>query len=61
MACLSVVAVTPRAPMPAISPASRPTLASLDTQQPTNSSSGWAATPSMAARPTLPVAHWITR
>ena len=28
---------------------------------PTSSRSGWPSTPSMAARPTPPVAHWITR
>src|SRR5207245_882133 len=38
-----------------------PSFASLCTQHATSSSSGWATTPSMAARPTFPVAHWITR
>ena len=42
-------------------PTSTPSLASLCTQQPASSRSGWASTPSIAARPTLPVAHWITR
>ena len=32
----------------------------LCTQAPTSSSSGWASMPSIAARPTLPVAHWMT-
>ena len=33
----------------------------LCTQAPASSSSGWSSTPSMAARPTPPVAHWMTR
>ena len=47
--------------MPASSPASRPSLARPWTQQPTSSSSGWSTMPWMAARPTPPVAHWMTR
>ena len=46
---------------PAARPRSTPSLAGLWTQAPTSSRSGWASTPSMAARPTPPVAHWITR
>src|SRR4051794_6629118 len=59
-ASTSFVAATPRGPMPASSPASTPTLASLCTHTPTSSSSGCAAIASIAARPTPPVAHWIT-
>src|SRR6478609_183311 len=47
--------------MPASVPASTPSLSLLCTQQPTSSRSGCPTTPSIAARPTLPVAHWITR
>src|SRR4029450_907073 len=42
-------------------PASRPSLARPWTQQPTSSSSGWPTMPWMAARPTPPGAHWVTR
>src|SRR5262245_20342769 len=51
----------PRGAMPASSPASRPSLLRPCTQQPTSSSSGWSTMPWIAARPTPPVAHWITR
>src|SRR5262249_29622199 len=51
----------PSGAMPASSPASRPSLARPCTQQPTSSSSGWSAMPWIAARPTPPVAHWMTR
>src|SRR5262245_42353443 len=51
----------PSGAMPASSPASRPSLARPWTQQPTSSSSGWSTMPWMAARPTPPVAHWMTR
>ena len=46
---------------PTSSPTSTPSFAALCTQQPASSSSGWSRTPSIAARPTPPVAHWITR
>src|SRR3954453_5576748 len=59
-ASTSLVAATPSGPIPASSPASTPTLASLCTHTPTRSSSGCAAIASIAARPTPPVAHWIT-
>src|SRR3954452_7387606 len=59
-ASTSLVAATPSGPLPASSPASTPTLASLCTHPPTRSSSGCAAIASIAARPTPPVAHWIT-
>src|SRR5262249_25953598 len=51
----------PSGAIPASSPASRPSLARPWTQQPTRSSSGWSTMPWMAARPTPPVAHWMTR
>jgi predicted nuclease with RNAse H fold len=44
-----------------IAPTSIPDLSGLCTQHPTSSSSGWLSTPSIEARPTPPVAHWITR
>ena len=59
-ASTSSVAVTPIGPMPHSSPTSTPTLSALWTQHPTSSSSGWATMPATAARPTPPVAHWIT-
>ncbi len=58
---MSFVAVMPSGGPPHSSPTSRPTLSRLWTQHPTSSSSGWASTPAMAARPTPPVAHWMTR
>src|SRR5262249_29066145 len=60
-ASTSHVAATPNGAMPASSPASRPSFERPCTQQPTSSSSGCSAMPWMAARPTPPVAHWITR
>src|SRR5262245_42232129 len=51
----------PSGAIPASSPASRPSLLRPCTQQPTSSSSGWSTMPWIAARPTPPVAHWITR
>src|SRR5262245_1537209 len=51
----------PSGAMPASSPTSRPSLLRPCTQQPTRSSSGWSTMPWIAARPTPPVAHWITR
>ena len=59
-ASTSSVAVTPSGSMPHSSPTSTPTLSALCTQHPTSSSSGWATMPATAARPTPPVAHWIT-
>src|ERR1700756_2747445 len=56
-----LVAVTPSGDVPMISPTSLPPLASECTQQPTSSSSGWSSTPLIAAVPTDPVAHWMTR
>ena len=53
--------MTPIGPRPISSPTSLPDFASECTQHPTSSSSGWSRTPSIAARPTPPVAHWITR
>ena len=58
---MSFVAVMPSGGPPHSSPTSRPALSRLWTQHPTSSSSGWASTPAMAARPTPPVAHWMTR
>src|SRR5688572_25326268 len=46
---------------PSSVPTSTPSLSAEWTQHPTSSRSGWPRTPSIAARPTLPVAHWITR
>src|ERR1700685_3146045 len=61
-ASASPVAATPRLrPMPARAPASRPTLAGLDTQRPTSSRSGRASIPAMAWTPTLPVLQATTR
>src|ERR1700733_477851 len=60
-ASTSPVALTPRSSRPSSAPRSTPSLSVLCTQAPASSSSGWARTPSMAARPTPPVAHWITR
>src|SRR5262245_24579158 len=51
----------PSGAIPASSPASRTSLVRPCTQQPTSSSSGWSTMPWIAARPTPPVAHWITR
>src|SRR5438046_10005503 len=60
-ASASVVASTPRSrSRPARRPASCPSLAALDTQTPASSSSGRAATPAIACRPTLPVLHCTT-
>src|SRR5438105_2267633 len=50
---MSLVALTP--------PNSCPAFSGLCTHTPASSSSGWASTASMASRPTLPVAHWMTR
>ena len=58
---MSRAAATPRVPRPQISPTSRPSLSSPLTQAPASSSSGWLTIASTAARPTPPVAHWITR
>src|SRR6202044_584300 len=55
------VAATPSDSMPKISPTSRPFLSVLCTQQPASSSCGWFSTHPMAALPTPPVAHWMTR
>src|SRR4051812_4746565 len=56
-----LVAVTPSGSIPRISPTSTPLLLSEWTQHPASSRSGWSRMPSMAALPTLPVAHWMTR
>ena len=56
-----LVAATPSGSIPRISPTSTPFLLSEWTQHPTSSRSGWSRMPSMAALPTLPVAHWMTR
>jgi len=58
-AATSFVAMTPIGPIPHSSPTSLPAFAALCTQQPTSSSSGCERMPSIAARPTPPVAHWI--
>src|SRR5215211_4850777 len=42
-------------------PASTPFLAASYVSTPTSSSDGWRMTSRRARRPTLPVAHWITR
>ena len=59
-ASTSSVAATPSGARPHSSPTSTPTLSGLCTQHPTSSRSGWATMPATAARPTPPVAHWIT-
>src|SRR5438270_7821110 len=56
----SLVALTPTAPTPARSPASRPALAGLCTSKPTSSSCGCSTIPRRASCPTFPVAHWMT-
>jgi hypothetical protein len=55
------VAITPTGADPMISPTSLPALSAECTQQPTSSRSGCNKICPIAARPTPPVAHWITR
>jgi hypothetical protein len=57
----SVVARTPNGSMPAITPASTPSLGSVHTRHPTSSRSGWAATARIKDWPLRPAPHWITR
>ncbi len=58
---MSDVALMPIGSRPQTSPTSRPALSAPCTQAPASSSSGCERIPCTAARPTLPVAHWITR
>src|SRR5258708_3621538 len=58
---MSLVAFTPVAGRPLRSPASRPAFASLWTQSPTSSRSGWVMMPWRECTPTCPVLHWTTR
>ena len=57
----SLVATTPIGPMPASSPASRPTFSGVWTHTPTSSRSGRRATARMAFEPTPPVDQTATR
>src|SRR5437588_8709667 len=55
------VACTPIGPTPTISPTSLPSFSAECTHAATSSRPGCLSTPSIAAFPTPPVAHWITR